>query len=109
MRELSKTFLKQQTRTQFFGKTVFTNPVFGRQTLFLGKNLVLAISTLFVKGTCQMGLPILRVLVLHSHNPDGPQVWHRFYLHWALQRSGGKGQIKNQIGDSTEKLRFKWG
>ena len=51
-------------------------------------------STLFVKGTRWMGLPILRVVVLHSHNPDGPQIWHEFYLHWPEWDRPTRSQIE---------------
>ena len=70
--------IKKSKQTQFFAEEFSS---FGH-------------STLFVIGTRQMGLPILRVVVLHSHNPDGPQIWHEFYLHWPEWDRPTRSQIE---------------
>jgi len=70
--------IKKSKQTQFFAEEFSS---FGH-------------STLFVIGTRQMGLPILRVVVLHSHNPDGPQIWHAFNLHWPEWDQPARSQIE---------------
>ena len=52
----------------------------GKNENFCRKNENCCRPTRVVGRDGQMGLPIWRVVVLHSHNPDGPQIWHAFNL-----------------------------
>ena len=88
---VSKRFLKLARKPVFSLET----PVFGGETkTFAEKTKIVAVPRDSWDGTAEMGLPILRVVVLHSHNPDGPQIWHTFNLHWALVEERAKSKIK---------------
>ena len=67
----SRLFVPKNGETNFGPQILESLPKKLKQTHFLPKNfLAKTFSTLFVKGTRQMGLPISCVVVLHSHNPD---------------------------------------
>jgi len=88
---VSKSFLKLGRKPVFSLET----PVFGGKTkTFAEKTKIVAVPRDSWDGTAEMGLPIWRVVVLHSHNPDGPQIWHAFNLHWPLVEERAKSKIK---------------
>ena len=91
----SRLFVPKNGETNFGPQILESLPKKLKQTHFLPKNfLAKTFSTLFVKGTRQMGLPILRVVGFHSHNPNGPQIWHEFYLHWPEWDRPARSQIE---------------
>ena len=61
-------------------KPVFFPKFASKRQFFCRKTKIVPVPRDSWDGTAEMGLPIWRVVVLHSHNPDGPQIWHAFNL-----------------------------